>query len=417
MYRLSTQDGFNTLVTHYAEDANPKHAHVTPIYQTSTFNFPDTATGAGIVAGTQPGYYYTRLGNPNLEQFARKVALLEGLDLLQALPEPTNPEQVVAGQVFASGMAAVSAATLGRVRSGETIIAQAALYGHTFNFLDEMAPRLGIRVAWVHDTSPEGWEAAFSAHPNATLVYAETPANPTLAIVDLAAVAEIAHRHGAWLAVDNTFATPYCQRPLSLGADLIIHSTTKYLSGHGTIVGGILISRHPDFIHKDLRLLLKSFGGVPSPFDTWLANLGLKTFSLRLERQCANAQALACTLEAHPAVACVYYPGLENHPGHEIARLQMKTFGAMLSFELKGGLEAGKCLLENLRVATLAVSLGNVDTLIQHPASMTHAGVPRPKRLEQGISDGLVRLSVGIEDIDDLLGDFTDGLAAIKDHR
>lgn len=407
MYRISPKDGLNTLVTHYTEAHNPQYAHVTPIYQTSTFNFPDTASGAKIVEGAKPGYYYTRMGNPNLEQFARKVALLEGRDLIKS----AEPEQVVAGQVFASGMAAVSAAILGRVRSGETIIAQAALYGHTFTFLEEMAPRLGMEVAWVPDLDPQGWEAAFRAHPRAVLAYAETPANPTLAVVDLAAVAEIAHHHGAWLAVDNTFATPYCQRPLSLGADLVIHSTTKYLSGHGTIIGGLVVSRHTDFVRSDLRLLLKSLGGVPSPFDCWLANLGLKTFALRLERQCANAQTLAQTLQQHPAVERVYYPGLESHPGHAIARRQMQPFGAMLSFELKGGMDAGKRLLENLRIATLAVSLGNVDTLIQHPASMTHASVPRPKRLEQGISDGLIRLSIGIEDEEDLLEDFDRALA------
>ncbi|MBN2148205.1 MAG: aminotransferase class I/II-fold pyridoxal phosphate-dependent enzyme [Anaerolineales bacterium] len=404
MYRLSAQDGMSTLVTHYTEAANPLHAHVTPIYQTSTFTFPDTATGAAIVGGEQPGYFYTRLTNPNLEQYARKIALLEGIDLLRSQPEAA-PEQVVAGQVFASGMAAVSAAILGRVHTGETIIAQSALYSHSFTFLQQMAERLGLRVVWVDAPTPEGWQAAFAAHPQAVLAYAETPANPTMAVVDLAAAAEIAHQHGAWLAVDNTFATPYCQRPLSLNADLVIHSTTKYLSGHGAITGGALVSRHVDFMHSEMRLLLKSLGASLSPFDAWLANLGLKTFTLRMERQCANALAVAQFLESHPAVAKVHYPGLESHPGYEIARRQMQGFGAMISFELKGGLQAGVQLMESVRIATLAVSLGNVDTLIQHPASMTHAGVPRPERLKQGISDGLVRLSVGIEEIEDLLAD------------
>jgi methionine-gamma-lyase len=231
-----------------------------------------------------------------------------------------------------------------------------------------------------------------------------------MAMVDLAMVAEIAHRHGAWLAVDNTFATPYCQRPLSLGADIVIHSTTKFLAGHGALTGGAVVSSHPDYIHQALYLFVKVLGGIPSPFDTWLANLGLKTFELRMQRHCENALEVARYLSTHPAVATVYYPGLETDPGYEIAKRQMHTFGAMLSFELKGGLQAGVKLMERVRLATLAVSLGNVDTLIEHPASMTHGPVPRADRLSQGITDGLVRLSVGIENLPDILADLEQGL-------
>ena len=414
MYRYSSEHGLSTLVTHLGEAANPYNAHVEPIYQTSTFNFPDVATGAGIVGRTQPGYYYTRLGNPNLDHLANKLALLEALDLLRASPGAAL-EDVAAGQLFASGMAAVSAVLFSRLKAGDTIIAQDAVYSNTFNFLQEIAPRLNIQVAWVNDVSVQGWEAAFAAHPHACLAYAETPANPTMAMVDLAAVAEIAHRHGAWLAVDNTFATPYCQRPLTLGADIVLHSTTKFLSGHGTLIGGAVVSRHPQYIRNELRLFVKVLGGTPSPFDAWLSNLGLKTFELRMQRHCENALAVARWLETHPAVAAVYYPGLESHPAHAIALRQMHfngqpAFGGMLAFELKGGLEAGVRLMERVAVASLAVSLGNVDTLIQHPASMTHAATPPADRLKQGITDGLVRLSVGIENVQDVLADLEQGL-------
>jgi len=409
MYQFSPSHSISTLVTHVGEDDNPHHAHVTPIYQTSTFNFPDVATGAGIVARTQPGYYYTRLGNPNLEQLARKIAVLEGLDLIRSHPE-TDPGDLVAGQVFASGMAAITAVLLSCLKAGDIIIAQEAVYAATFTFLKEIAGSLGIQVAWVRDTSHAGWESAFKAHPGARLAYAETPANPTMAVVDLKMVAELAHQHAAWLAVDNTFASPYCQRPLSLGADIVIHSTTKFLSGHGALTGGAVVSSHPEYIHKSLYTFLKVMGGIPSPFDSWLANLGLKTFELRMQRHCENTLQVARFLATHPAVATVHYPGLEDDPGHAIAERQMHAYGGILSFELKGGMQAGIRLMERVRLATLAVSLGNVDTLIEHPASMTHGPVPLEDRLNQGITDGLVRLSVGIENLPDILADLEQGL-------
>jgi methionine-gamma-lyase len=297
------------------------------------------------------------------------------------------------------------------LKSGDTILAQEAVYSATFTFLKEIAPTLGIKVAWVRESGLTSWEAAFAENPKAKLVYAETPANPTMAVVDLKPLAELAHRHGAWLAVDNTFATPYCQRPLSLGADIVMHSTTKFLSGHGALTGGAVISKHPDYIHKTLYQFVKTLGGIPSPFDAWLANLGLKTFELRMQRHCENAVQVARFLATHPAVAVVHYPGLEDDPGHAIAAQQMFAFGGMLSFELKGGMQAGIQLMERVKLATLAVSLGMVDTLIEHPASMTHGPVPREDRLNQGITDGLVRLSVGIENLPDILADLEQGLA------
>jgi methionine-gamma-lyase len=230
-------------------------------------------------------------------------------------------------------------------------------------------------------------------------------------VVNLAQVAELAHRYGCWLVVDNTFATPYCQRPLSLGADAVVHSTTKYLSGHGVIVGGVVISTHLDYMNENLPLIMKTLGGTPSPFDAWLANLGLKTFELRLQRHCENAMAIAQYLQEHPAVKQVHYPGLKNDAGYGIAKEQMHAFGGMLSFELRGGLNAGARLMNQLRLVTLGVSLGNVDSLIQHPASMTHVSVPPKDREKMGVNDGLVRFSVGIENLEDILADLEQGLA------
>jgi methionine-gamma-lyase len=313
--------------------------------------------------------------------------------------------------VFATGMAAITTSILARVKAGNTIIAQEALYAATFTFLDQIASRLGINVIWLHDLHPQAWERAFEQHPEAVLAYVETPANPTMAIVDLSAVVEIAHRHNAWVFVDNTFASPFAQRPLSLGADVVLHSTTKYLSGHGTIVGGAAVSRHVDWVKGPLTSLLKTLGGTAAPFDCWLTNLGLRTFELRMQRHCENAMQVAGYLEDHPKVARVYYPGLESHPDHKLAKKQMHAFGGMISFELKGGLPAGEALLNHVKMMTLAVSLGNTDTLIQHPASMTHANVPREERLKVGITDGLVRLSVGVENIEDILNDLDQALA------
>lgn len=402
--------GLSTLVNHFAEGGYPHRAHVMPIYQTSLFSFPDHATGVAIYDGSMEGYTYTRAGNPNVDHFARKVARLEALDLLDE-QEGDQLDELAAGKAFASGMSAISSAILARVKAGETIIAQESLYSNAYNFLSKIAPRMGIEVVWVKDTTADGWQAALQANPKASLVYAETPANPMMLVVNLAEVAELAHRYGCWLVVDNTFATPYCQRPLSLGADIVVHSATKYLSGHGVIIGGLVISNQIDYMKKDIPLIMKTLGGAPSPFDAWLANLGLKTFELRLQRHCENALAVAKFLQDHPAVERVNYPGLESDPGHGIAKQQMHAFGGMVSFELRDGLQGGEQLMNRLNLVTLGVSLGNVDSLIQHPASMTHVSVPPAERQKMGISDGLVRFSVGIENEADILADLEQALA------
>lgn len=400
----SKYTGLTTFLTHYTEGENAENAHITPIYQNSVFAFDSTDSGAAIAGGEKPGYYYTRLNNPNHQQLAKKLAALEAWDLLRQ-DNQKSPDEIVGGLVFASGMAAVTAAVLASAHSGETMLTQTALYDGTYLFLKNLAPQYGINVVWVDDNTPDGWAKAFEEHPQAQLAYIESPVNPTLRLTDIAAVSTIAHHYGARVAVDNTFATPYCQRPFTLGADIVVHSTTKYLSGHGQVLGGAALTTDLELLSGELYQVYKLLGATPSPIDTWMANIGLKTFELRMERHCQNALRVAQRLEGHPGVSRVFYPGLASHPDHTLARVQMMNYGGMIAFELKGGLEAGKQMMDNVRLATLAVSLGNVDTLIQHPASMTHRNTPRDLRLAAGITDGLVRLSVGIEDPIDLIHD------------
>ena len=324
---------------------------------------------------------------------------------------PDRPvKEIVSARMVSSGMAAISHAILAKVRCGQTIIAQNSLYSATFTFLNSLKENYGINVVFTAGLSNQDWEDAFASSEDPALVYAETPANPTLALVDLRYVADLAHQHHAWLVVDNTFATPFCQRPLTLGADVVIHSTTKYLSGHGTTIGGVVVSRHPEFIAQDFYSTFKVLGGAPAPADCWLTSLGLRTFPLRMAAHCKNALAIAAFLQSHPRVAKVYYPGLPDFPDYKLAQKQMIEYGGMVAFEVKGGVPAGAWLLNHLQVVTLAVSLGNTDTLISHPASMTHSHLSSEVRNRMGISDGLVRLSVGIEDVEDLIKDLDQAL-------
>ncbi len=403
--------GLGTHAIHSGEMADRHRAHVSPIYLSSTFTFPDVETGEAIMGGQQAGYSYSRTGNPNVQLLAEKYALLEGIGLIRANPD-RPPEVLVKGMAFASGMAAISSGVLARVRAGETILAQYSLYSTTYTFFTELLPRYGINVAWVEDLSPQGWENALQANPKTSLVYIETPSNPTMMVVDIAAIAGAAHRHGAWVMADNTFATPYCQRPLELGADIVAHSATKYLTGHGTHLGGALISPHVDFVKTEVASMFKNFGGAPSPMDSWLCALGLKTFALRMERHCANAMAIARFLIDHPKVAAVHYPGLESHPGHTIARRQMiGGFGGMMSFELNGGAVAARTMLNATRLAAVATSLGNVGSIIQLVPTMNYALFPPELRARHHITDGLIRYSVGIEETADILDDLDQALA------
>lgn len=403
--------GVSTLVIHHAEESNDLGAHVTPIYQTSAFRFPDVETGASIFQNQQPGYYYTRIDNPNQRQVVSKIAALEALDLpSENLSDTGTP---LDGFLFSSGMAAISAALLGYLKSGDKLITHRNLYGATYSFLHHLADENKIQIIWLQTGTIAEWEQAFHDHPDARLAYVETPTNPKLSLVDLQAVAQIAHQYNAWLVVDNTFASPYCQRPFNLGADIVVHSTTKYLCGHGTVIGGIVLSRHLNWVKERLWTQLKLYGGSPSPFDAWLTHLGLKTFELRMSRHCENANTISHWLLDHLKIEDVFYPGLSNHPEHEIAKRQMVAFGGMLACELKGGYQAGINFMNKVRLFALVPSMGDVDSLVQHPASMSHVNVPHEDRLQAGITDGLVRMSVGIENVEDLLDDLSQALESI----
>ncbi|MDG1437865.1 MAG: aminotransferase class I/II-fold pyridoxal phosphate-dependent enzyme [Emcibacteraceae bacterium] len=418
--KVNPNAGMGTIVNHVGEGIHDKHSHQMPIYQTSTFGFETVDDAADVFAGRVKGYAYTRTHNPNYDHLANKIAFMEGIDLLKANPEK-EPSEVVMGKVTSSGMGATSAAVLAHIGAGDKAIIQMGLYGNTFKFFNELAPRLGIEVIWQKNTDAEALDAVIAEHPDAKLVFMETPSNPNIEIIDLERLVKAAHANDMWVMIDNTFATPYHQRPLNFGVDVVVHSTSKYISGHGQIIGGAIVSTHLDYMHpggKGVGLTYKMLGVAPSPKDTWLINNGLKTFEIRMQRHAKNAQIVAEWLEAQPQVARVYYPGLPSNEGHALATKQMiNGYGGMLSFELKdgknGGAENGKAFTNALKIPTLAVSLGNVDSLVQHPASMTHSAVPKEEREEAGVTDSIIRLSVGIENVEDLVADLEQAMGVV----
>jgi methionine-gamma-lyase len=382
---------------------DPYHAHVPPLYQTSTFSFDSVEEGRRAFAGEEGGasHIYTRLGNPTMDALERGLAALEG----HGVGEPCG------GLAFGSGMAAITS-TIIAAAGGGRVVAQEALYGCTSEFLNEQAEGLGIAVTFVDGADTDAVIEALDRQPDTKLLYLETPANPTLSICDLPALCAAARERGIAVCVDNTFATPYHQRPLAHGADLVVHSTTKYVGGHGTVIGGAVVARQGEMLDR-IAAFRKNLGGIPGPFDCWLLLNGLKTLPLRLERHSANAQRVAEWLAAHPGIAVVHYPGLPDHPGHERAKRQMENgFGGVMSFELAAGFEAGVTMMEAVELCTLAVSLGTVDTLIQHPASMTHSVMDPEIRRRAGVTDGLVRLAVGIESAEDIIADLEAALDA-----
>jgi cystathionine beta-lyase/cystathionine gamma-synthase len=376
--------GFATLAIHAGQDADPATgATVVPIYATSTY----TQDGPG----KHKGYEYSRTGNPT------RTALETCLAALEAGQR---------GLAFASGLAATTA-VLSILKPGDEVAAAADLYGGTYRLLERVFKPWGLVSRYTEDASPAGFARIIT--PATKLVWVETPTNPLLQIVDIAAIADLAHKAGAVLAVDNTFASPYLQQPLKLGADLVVHSTTKYLGGHSDVVGGAVVGRRD--LLQPIAFYQNAAGGVPGPFDAWLTLRGVKTLAVRMERHCANARRLAEWLVRQPQVQRVYYPGLPSHPGHELAKRQMKDFGGMISLSLKGGKEAALRLLTRTRLFSCAESLGGVESLIGHPATMTHASIPAEIRQARGIDDGLVRLSVGIEEGEDLQEDLRRALA------
>ena len=373
-------------------------ALTTPIYQTSTFVFDSCEQGGRRFAGAEAGYIYTRLGNPTVSVLENKVAALEG------------GEACVAA---ASGMGAISSALWTIAGAGKHIVADGTLYGCTFALLNHGMSRYGVEVSFVDTSDLAAVKAALKE--NTCAVYLETPANPNLKIADIAAVAEAAHSYNLAIKVvcDNTFASPALQNPLALGADVVVHSATKYLNGHGDVIAGFVVGK-ADFIGEVRMFGLKDMtGAVMDPFAAYLILRGLKTLEIRMERHCANAKAIAEFLDQHPAVEKVYYPGLKNHEGHDIAARQMKDFGGMLSFEVKGGRAAGTKLVNSLHLITVAVSLGDAETLIEHPASMTHSTYTEEELAASGIPAGLIRLSAGLENAEDIIADLEQALAQL----
>ncbi len=385
---------FSTRAVHAGYAKNEYGALATPIYQTSTFIFDSAEQGGKRFALEEEGYIYTRLGNPTSTQVEDKLANLE------------NAEAAVS---MSSGMGAITSVIWAKVKAGDHIVAAKTLYGCTFAFLNHGMTRFNVDVTFVDTSEPENVRKAMQ--PNTRIVYLESPANPNMLLSDIEEISKIAHEvEDCIVVVDNTYCTPYLQRPIDLGADVVVHSATKYLNGHGDVIAGFAAGKK-EFIDIVRFVGIKDMtGSVLGPFEAYLINRGMKTLEIRMEKHCANAQIVAEFLEQHPAVENIQYPGLKSFPQHELAKKQMSLPGAMIAFEVKGGLEAGKKLMNSLHLCTLAVSLGDTETLIQHPASMTHSPYTPEERALSGISEGLVRLSIGLEDADDIISDLKQGL-------
>ncbi len=391
---------FNARAIHAGSEPDPTTgAHVAPICRTSTFVMENVEKAIIAGYGDAEGIYaYTRYANPTIDAVQRKIAALE------------NAEACL---MAASGMCAITTSLLANLNTGDHLVAGNTIYGGTFAFIKNIIPRFGIEATTVSTTGDNIENIRKAMKPNTKIVYIETPCNPTLGITDIKKAAEIAHEAGALLYVDNTFATPYLQNPLSLGADIVLHSTTKYLNGHGDVLGGAIVGSK-ELIHKIDADFMKYMGGIMSPADATELSKGIKTLGARMDRHCANAKKVAEFLDKHDMVEKVLYPGLESHSGHEIAKKQMKDFGGMMSFNVRGGFEAGKMLMDSVKMISLATSLGNVDSLIQHSASMSHASMSKEEREAVGIADGQVRLSVGIEEAEEIIKDLDQALNYVK---
>lgn len=390
-----SEDQLYTTVVHAGEDRQAHFGALSvPIYTASVFAFPDAEQGAAIHEGEQSGYFYGRVGNPTQTALEAVMCELEGGEAALAL---------------ASGMAAVTTTLLTLLRPGDHLVVPEALYATTNRLLEHVLQPFGIAVTYIDATNPANYAEA--VRPETKLLYLESPANPTMKLVDISAVVAIAKERGLTTVMDNTFASPFNQRPLLYGVDVVVHSATKYLGGHSDLTAGVLIGSE-GFVQRARWQTNDILGAVIAPQAAWLVLRGIKTLALRMERHNANALAVATFLTKHPKVQAVHYPGLLSHPHHELARRQMCGFGGMLAFDV-GGVEEGRRLVNGLRLCTLAVSLGDVATLIQHSASMTHASISRERRLAVGITDGLLRLSVGIERVEDIINDLDDALSLV----
>ena len=368
----------------------------TPLYQTSTFIFNDAQQGADRFAGEAEGYIYTRLGNPTTRQLEMRVAAMEEMEDAAAT---------------ATGMGAVSGALLANLECGDHIISSKAIYGCSYALINHQLRKFGIEVSFVDMTDPSNIEKEIKE--NTKVIFLETPINPNLVVLDIKEIADIAKKHKILSIVDNTFLTPVLQQPGKFGIDIVVHSATKYLNGHGDVVAGVICGTS-EMIMNIKMTILKDIGATISPHDAWLILRGIKTLPIRMERHCNNAQSIAEFLEAHDAVDQVYYPGLKSHPGNKFIGNQMKAAGGVIAFEIKSDLAGGSEFINRMALFSIAVSLGDAESLIQHPASMTHSPYTQEERLEAGISDSLIRISVGLENVDDLIADLSQSLAEIK---
>ncbi len=387
--------GFNTKLVHSGDFEDAFGSAVTPIYQTSTFAFKSADHGANLFAGKEKGFIYTRIGNPTIDALENKLADLEN---------------GYRGIALASGMAAVSTLYAGLLKKGDHMVSTGAVYGPSRAIMETMFDGWGVESTYTDTSVLENIEKAIQ--PNTKLLYLETPANPTVQLTDIEEACKIAHKHNILVCVDNTFCSPVLQKPLDLGADIVLHSLTKFINGHADIVGGALIAKDEE-VYAKLRKAMVFLGGNMDPHQAYMVIRGVKTLSLRVAEAQRSAMKVAEYLEKHPKVAWIKYPGLKSFEQHELAKKQMKGFGTMISFGVKGGLEAGKTVMNNVKLALLAVSLGGVETLIQHPASMTHAAMTKEARLQADITDELIRFSVGIEDVDDIINDLDYALSQI----
>ncbi|TWX72141.1 methionine gamma-lyase [Colwellia demingiae] len=368
----------------------------TPLYQTSTFIFDNAQQGGDRFAGESEGYIYTRLGNPTTRQLEQRVAAMECMDDAAAT---------------ATGMAAVSAALLTNLQAGDHMISSKAVYGCSFALMNHMLKKFNIDVTFVDMTEPENIKAAIKE--NTKLIFLETPINPNLVVLDLEKICAIAKEYKLLSIVDNTFLTPVLQQPAKFGADIVVHSATKYLNGHGDVVAGIVCASF-EMINEIKMTTLKDIGATISPHDAWLIMRGLKTLPIRMDRHCSNAQTVAEFLEQHPMVDEVYYPGLKSHSGNKFIGSQMKAAGGVIAFELNTDLTGGKTFIDAMELFSIAVSLGDAESLIQHPASMTHSPYTPEERADAGISDSLIRISVGLENVEDIISDLTQALAKVE---
>jgi len=406
MVENKSQKGFDTLCIHGGHQPENNRAHLTPIYASSTYTFDSADQGEAIFKGQEPGYIYARFGNPTINEAEEKIAVLEAFGLNDKNGNPLKLKAIL----HASGMGAITTMLLSNLKAGDKIITHYSLYGGTQELLDRILPTLNIESVLVDFRDMNAVAKTITEDASIKLMYIETPANPTLQCVDLKTLSALGKEKGLIVCADNTFATPFLQQPFKYDVDYVMHSTTKYLNGHGTAVGGVLIGRDLENMKTIVTKTHRLLGANSNAFEAFLLTNGLRTLALRMERHCKNAEQIADFLSKHEAVERISYLGLNDHPDYEVCKGQMKHAGAVMSFELKGGYEAGKKFMNALRLCTNAVSLGTCDTILCHPASTTHTGVAKKTRLASGITDGLIRMSVGLENVEDIIEDLKQAL-------